>query len=262
MATRRPYSGGSEYTFQTKPGSGGIPVFGHPMPNHAMVAPRPDTGYDVKATRLNARRRDTAIKKANAQLHDGEWYVNFFVDEISIDISLSGSTGQGQFTRDFYAHNMTMPSFLVKGQCLNQEDYGTLCEFIHQAQNKGVYNSTLTQLLVSGGGFKIVYPRMKGTHKGIIAQGYVDAMPRKHERFEYAPEFTMPFVVVDLLHGPYKDYTASNNTQEAWSKIISDMVGTAINPIPEEQKKAAEIEASNTVERAINPIGESLRGLF
>lgn len=226
-----PYTGGSPYTFNPTEG-GNIPVYGIPLPHHAGVAPRPDTGYDVNAVKINQKRREAAEGAFNARLHDGTWYVDFYVTQIGIGISLAGSTAQSRFTRDFYPHNMVMPSFVVEGVCLNQEDYGVLVEFVHQAQQKGVYDGTLLQLDVTGNGFKVAHPIMRGSHKPIHAQGFVRNMPRKHERFVYAPTFNFSFIVSTMFEGIYQESTASNPEQESWAQILAGLV--ARTPINEE----------------------------
>lgn len=226
-----PYTGGSPYSYNTG-ATGNIPVYGVPLPNHAGVSFRPDTGYDVKAVKINQTRRETAEGRFNGRLHDGTWYVDFFVTKISIDVGLAGSTGQSRFTRDFYPHNMVMPSFAVEGQCMDQNDYGTLVEFVHQAQQKGVYDGTLLQLDVAGNGLSVRRPIMKGSHKPIHAQGFIRNMPRKHERFVYAPTFNFSFVVSTMFEGIYKESTASSPEQESWAQILSGLV--ARTPINEE----------------------------
>lgn len=231
-----PYIGGSPYTFNPSEG-GGIPVYGIPLPHHAGVAPRPDTGYDVKATQISQQRRENAEGAFNGRLHDGTWYVDFYITKINIGIALAGSTAQSRFTRDFYPHNMVMPSFNVEGQCLNQEDYGTLVEFVHQAQQKSVYDCTLLQLDVTGIGFKVSRPIMRGRHEPISAQGFINAMPRKHEKFVYAPKFNFSFVVSTMFKGIYEESTASDPEQESWAQILAGIV--ASTPINEEGIKEA-----------------------
>lgn len=227
-----PYIGGSPYVFEDS-GSAGIPVFGTPLPNHAGIAPKTDTGWDVTAPKLTDARRKTALNKTNGKLHDGTWFVDLFISDVKVGIALSGSTGQSRFTRDFYPHNMVMPSFVVVGQCLDQNDYGTLCEFVHQAQQKGVYDGNLLQLEVAGGGLRADRPIMKGIHKPIHAQGFINAMPRKHERFVYAPTFTFPFVVSTLFEGVYQESTAGDTEEESWAAILSQIV--ASSPVTETQ---------------------------
>lgn len=229
-----PYRGGSPYTFNPTE-AGNIPIFGIPLPHHAGVAPRPDTGYDTNAVKISKRRRDAAEGRFNARLHDGTWYVDFFVNKLGIDVGLAGSTAQSRFTRDFYPHNMVMPSFVVEGQCLDQNDYGTLVEFVHQAQQKGVYNSSLLQLDVAGNGLKVSRPIMRGRHKPVHAQGFIRNMKRKHERFVYAPKFTFSFIVSTMFSGIYQESTAPNLQQESWAQILAGLV--ARTPLNEEGKE-------------------------
>lgn len=125
------------------------------------IAARPiapaSSGYDVQATRMVASRRLQAKAAANMILTDGvdpasSFQFSSFVHDISIDTSLSGSNAQAQLVRDFYPRNFVQPTITIMGQSLDQEDYGLLCEFIHNCQIKAVQNGStnLTQVMIMG----------------------------------------------------------------------------------------------------------------
>lgn len=223
----------------------------------AGVSPPSDKGYDTVASRLSNNpsgangkgRRDTALSRCNAKLSDGTFFIDFFCTEVTINIGLAGSVGQGRQVRDFYPHNMVMPSYNISGICIDQDHYGTLCEFVHQAQQKGVYDGTQTQFQLNAGlslydirkiigditpGYNpssTIQNQTRGYHKPILALGFVSAMPRSHQRFVYAPTFTFSFVVSSQSKGIYEEDPGVATEQASWASILSTIVNDpTINP--------------------------------
>jgi hypothetical protein len=207
----------------------------------AGVVPETEQAYDIRATRISEGRRIAAFSRANAVLCDGVSKVLFFVSEMSLDIGISGITSQGRYTRDFYAHNIVLPSLKVKAQCLDQGDYSVLAEFIHQAQKKAVGNAAnnTTQLEINGGGVKVNRPIMKGPHKRTCAQGFVPRIERKYKQGEYAPIFSFNFTVAQSFAGIYEDVAASvfENEQESWISILEGLT-TPYQPTYKKQETA------------------------
>jgi hypothetical protein len=206
---------------------------------HAPYSQPFTTGYDIKAsTPVSSRLPYQAA--TNAVISDGQFQLSIFVMNVSIDIALSGSTAQARWTRDFYPHNFTQPNFTITGQSLNQGDYGKLCEFIHQAQQKAVFDGYkhLTQIKVRGGSdprgngvMKVydgnrtaapavidatgTYPNqiIKGTHKSIVAKGFITTISRQHQTGVVAPEWSFDFTVANMIEGPYQDDTTYSIVQ-------------------------------------------------
>jgi hypothetical protein len=192
----------------------------------SVVSPATDTGYDIRATRLGDARRTAALSRANGALSNSREKVLFFVNEIKIDLGISGSTGQGRRTRDFYPHNIIMPSYVVEGHCLDQQDYGTLVEFVHKLQQEAVGNvraGNLTQLDVLKGGIKTRRPIMRGVRKPICAQGFVEEIGRTYKAGTYAPTFTFNVVVAFEFTGLYRQIGGYEPTQESWWEILQGM---------------------------------------
>jgi hypothetical protein len=114
-------------------------------------------GYDAIAGGLNARRKALAMSHSNAYLLDGNkgLQIPMFVSSTNIDTSLAGSTAQSQLVQDFYPRNFVQPVINVAGWSLDQEDYGTLCEFVHTCQFNALsaaqlWTTSMTQLIVMG----------------------------------------------------------------------------------------------------------------
>jgi len=205
------------------------------------VAPETEQAYDIRATRISKDRRIAAFSRANAILCDGTSKVEFFVQEITLGVGISGTTSQARYTRDFYAHNIMLPSLTVKAQCLDQGDYGVLTEFIHQAQKKAVGNAAnnITQLEVKGGGIKVNRPIMKGPHKRTCVQGFVLRIERKYKKGEYAPIFSFNFSIAQSFAGIYEGVAASvyENQQTSWVSVLEGLT-TPYQPTYSKQETA------------------------
>lgn len=203
-------------------------------------------GYDSVVGRLNPTKRAQALQAANATFCDGQYYFPLFISNVAIDFGISGSTAQAQLTRDFYPHHMTLPGFQLTGQCYDQTSYGMLCEFVHNAQRQAFgqranTNAPVIQLYVAGG----VYPNAQGTlqppqttlgvtyngttnynqsvkgqHKPILCLGYIMTIPREHTTGEYAPIWTVSFMVSDMLAGPYQDNLGTTVQQSNWLALL------------------------------------------
>lgn len=208
--------------------------------SEAGVVPETQQAYDIRATRISDDRRTAAFERANAVFCDGEHKVEFFVSEMVLDLGLAGNTSQGRYTRDFYAHNIILPSFKVKAQCLDQGDYGVLVEFVHQAQVRAVKNAAnnTTQLEVKGGGFpgNARHPIMRGPHKRTCIQGFVPRIERRYKTGEYAPIFEFSFTVAQSFEGLYEDVKASvyENEQASWISILQGLT-TPFQPVFQEE---------------------------
>jgi hypothetical protein len=239
------YIGGTPYTSNTVTWAG----------TNGKTKVTTNKGYDVEYT-ISPKRKEAAKKHTNGQLHDGTYFVNFFVTDVEEDIALAGTTAQSQYKMDFYAKNFVQPSFVITGVCLDQEDYGVLAEFIHQAQHKSLFDqsyaseSYLTQLLVKGD----VWPTgksnpndhnkrwqpihvnkngqqtTKGPHMPTIAKGHIASIPRIHEKFVYAPTFSFSFVVDQMIAGIYTEDVSIPWSQQSWSQIMGSQLGADKSP--------------------------------
>lgn len=207
----------------------------------AGVVPETEQAYDIRAVRISDARRKAAFGRANGVLSDGETKVEFFIFELGIGLGQAGTTSQGRYTRDFYAHNIILPSLKVRAQCLDQGDYGTLVEFVHQAQKKAVGNgaNNTTQLEAKGGGIEVKNAIMKGPHKRTCAQGFIPRIERKHKQGEYAPIFEFGFTVAQSFEGLYEDISASvyENEQNSWASILEGLT-TPYQPTYKKQETA------------------------
>lgn len=246
------YTGQSPYIFDPN-AAGDIPHHHKADPNHAGVAPPIDTGYDVDAIRMGAARRNPAMQRANGSLRDDNWFVKFFVNEIAVDIGLAGSTGQGKYTRDFYPRNIAIPSLNLVCQSLDQLEYGTVVEFVHQAQQKAVAKGTLLQLEVNKGGIDTRRPIMKGGHLPIVCQGYIKSMPRQYKAGEYAPLYSFSFVISQMFVGIYdKEVNSYETEQKDWIQIIAGLQAASPNTISPQKIAKDVVKGVNEVAEKVD----------
>ena len=150
-------------------------------------------GWDVEKPARNA-----GAFYANATLSNSSGDVDLFVHDASTDFSLAGSTAQSSKTRSFFPRNFTQQAFRIMGQCVNQEDFGNLAEFVHQSQRDIVNSGDPVRLRISSKPKMVNLPsggKTKGEHTGLSLEGYVNNFARAHKRFEYSPEYQFDFVV-------------------------------------------------------------------
>jgi hypothetical protein len=217
-------------------------------------------GYDIAAVKLHEKRRSEAMGHVNGRLHDGTNYVKFFCSETNLTIGLAGKTAQSHLVRDYYVHNIQIPPLTVKCEALNQEDYGNTVEFIRKSQLNGVRNNQLLQLRIMGSNLDFhrpnAKPMIRGGHQPIMAQGYVKSVPRKHERFVYAPKFEFEFIIVKLEEGIYKDKL--NNVP--YVKNMTEILAGLVQPTSPLQKVVPKVEEA--VSETIHDTIEGLNRLF
>lgn len=221
--------------------------------NAAPFSQSSNVGYDVVAARFPEKRRLNDFTSSstgrgggeNATINDGDYQWPMYVHDVSIDFALNGTRAQARTTRDFYPHNFTQPGFVVQGQALDQQDYGSLCEFMHQAQHKALSGGNLIQLWVKGYGIDggrtshagvtkngTFYPNqiVRGSHQTLLCQGYVGSMPRQHQKFTPAPVYTFTFIVANMIQGPYQEDIVQVQKQATWIDVLKQ--GSNITSTP------------------------------
>lgn len=140
-------------------------------------------GYDVAATSSRIPRGQNATLSFQNQSDLGLW-----VYEVNTQFAMSGTMGQSPRTRSYFPHNMVQPSVNLMCQFPNLKLYGDAAEWLR-------YTQINLQGLIS---LKVI-PRetgVKGLSDPIDAKGYVTDVRRTHQRFVYAPEMTLNFVIL------------------------------------------------------------------
>lgn len=187
------------------------------------IFPTTGEGWDVEKPKISQGRREAALGAANGILSGFGHRVRFFVNKVETSIGIGGTYGQGRRVRDFYPQSLIMPTYQITGQTLDQNDYGLLCEFVHESHQSAMGHGEPIQLDILSGGFiryrsekQEAHRYMKGVHKPISASGFVESMPRKHQQGEYAPIFTFGFAVVESYVGIFKGVTYLEGPQKTF----------------------------------------------
>lgn len=105
-----------------------------------------DRGYAVKFPTS-----DPKANNANGKLTDQlgrEIY--FWIEEMSAQIQMNGSTGQSQSVRQFFPRNMTQPSFTIVGRMPDSYKYNVLAAFVRESQWLSKGGRTLKQQVLDG----------------------------------------------------------------------------------------------------------------
>ncbi len=132
--------------------------------------------------------------------------IYLFVDSIESGYNLAGVTGQAHTSRSFYPHSLSQDSLIIKGQMTNQFEYDKLVEFV-QNHHPFILKNT-TELITKGDQFdpvqvrKVVFrlfPREGNTYHHLVPvtlDVVIERMDAGHERFMFAPAFTLTCKVV------------------------------------------------------------------
>lgn len=191
----------------------------------SSIHPRGNSGWDTTKVRISDERREQALARANGILSNKAHRVRFFVTDLEIDIGLSGQTGQGRRTRDFYPHNIVMPVYKVTGICLDQQDYSTLVEFIHEAQHQAIGNGELLELDILAGGFSRSAKTMRGVRKPVSGFGIAERIERTHTQFVYAPTFQFNWANFQSVAGIYTGLSYRDKAQKSFLEIVKEQEG-------------------------------------
>lgn len=135
---------------------------------------------------------------ANGLLRDSKGRsVGLWINDISADFSMVGSTAQSKRKRSFYPHNFAQPMLVIAGQTPNQYQHARLAEFIRKSQLEATLSdlNVLQLTVLAGGDAKARTTR--GRHIGIDVKGYIDRGTRTAEVGVQAPPFSFNFIITE-----------------------------------------------------------------
>lgn len=158
---------------------------------------RIDKGYRVKAPDLKPDSNGDSRNKANAYLQNrsGE-RVWMWVNGVTSDFAMAGTTAQSKKRRSFFPHNFTQPVMTISCQNPNQFQAARLAEFIRLEHKKCILNEQhFLTLAILAGGEATKKPIVKGHHDRIVVDGYVQEIQRGSERFINAPDTQFTFII-------------------------------------------------------------------
>lgn len=148
-------------------------------------------GYDASA------RRDQDPRGDNGSLTFGGVSKKLWVNEVQTGFGLAGRGVNSYRTRSFFAKNFQQVSLVVSCEFPDQQRYAEVIEFIRHAQ-VGFGSSTRLEILNRYKG-PDVHQNQKGPSQSIVAEGYVKAVTRSHERFVQAPRLSFEFTVERMI---------------------------------------------------------------
>jgi len=188
---------------------------------------RPDTGWQVTTPDRDPAKNDTWNMMISDPLNQK---VYLWVHEINIDFSMSGSVGQSRYRRQFFPKSFNQPVMNVKGQCANQYQYNVLSSFMRESHYQSLKNSgsPTVQILLKGAGKrgKNKQRSIKGGHKGLIFQGYLNNFDAGAMKFNYAPEFSFDVILATSVLtgdiGIYSDVSNTGSQTVGWMSMFKE----------------------------------------
>lgn len=202
--------------------------------------PKVNTGYAVNLPNVDpnqSSRWSARLIKPNNK------YLNLWVEDASIDFSISGRTGQSRWKREFFPHSFNQPTLKLAGFMPNQREYNKLAAFVREshsealnidksgtaALNPSERNSkkekafpTVT-LLMRPNYYQKRNPRnTKGGHRGMKLEGYIKSIKAGGKKFDFAPRFELNFIIAqsDPKIGIYGDNLVGGSELADWMEVF------------------------------------------
>lgn len=166
-----------------------------------------DRGHAVNIphTRANEKRHTAWLEDTSSK--NG---IYLWIHQIESSFEIGGGFAQSANKADWHPRNFVQPRFKVTGQTASQFEYARISEFIRVAQNKAIRDHgkpALLRLKMHGGG---VTRHVKRTNYDLF--GYVEAISRRHERFNFGPDFSFEFIVAYAHQGLFTQGAAKHTT--------------------------------------------------
>jgi hypothetical protein len=219
---------------------------------------RSDKGYAVSTPNISP---DNKGENWNvALLSPFGAYMKLWVNEIKIDFSLSGTTGQSRYRRQFFPRAFNQPRMIVSGSMPNQKEYNRLASFVRECHfaavtgtqdfyankegqsdkaRKGASVSAQTiSLLVKDSGPSVVKSaplHTKGGHLPLKVEGYITNIRAGATKFNFAPDFEFEFIPAYSVMkadkiGIYEDIEDDGSHVSSWMDIYKVIGPQQRNP--------------------------------
>ena len=203
---------------------------------------RPDTGYQVTTPDkdpMDSTTWNMVLTKPNKE----SFYL--WVEEIGIDFSMSGSYGQSRYRNQFFPKSFNQPTLNVKGRAPNQYQYNLFANFIREAHYEALkYSSTpsapgrtygagnhpLPTVRVALKDAGKISPKnqsnVKGGHRGLIFEGYLQSVAAGAVRHEFIPSFEFNVVLASSVMtgniGIYEDTLSTGSAIYDWMTLFKN----------------------------------------
>jgi len=248
---------------------------------------RIDQGYAVRLPRTNPARHSGNAVFVN-QLGEK---ITFYVEEISVDFAMSGSTAQSRKLRQFFPHSIVQPSVRVTGIAPNSYEYNRLAAFVRLSHRYTLMGRSLRTMhvpfrnVLDANGETYAIPtiqfalsnatnivtvsqgrNVKGRHKPWRLEGYVKSMKAGAERFQQAPAFQFDFVVAESLQGPnlgiWNDHAVLGSQIASWAQIFRKRGENGFIRNPNLDISGIVDDVIDGVEGIIDDIGDNIDDLL
>lgn len=198
-------------------------------------------------------RRTVNGRKGNAYFqHQSGKELHLWLTDITAGFQIGGSFAQSARIRDFFPRNFMQPAFTLVGTATNQEEYGNIAEFARSTQLTSLHDNTTAQLIklfIDPGTNPPGQPERH--YRGYQLEGYITSVDRRHERFIYAPQYTIQFVVSTGDFGAKRDMVRA---LAPWSEIFQKGAQFQQNPDEDTARPTPKAKTSDRFGVTNNPL--------
>src|SRR5581483_4672021 len=185
------------------------------------------------------------VAPRNAYLNfnrDGDQQFHFlWVNEISQDLNLGGSTSQSRLQQQFYPRSHVPGDLIIMGQCESQTEYQTLSRFLrghHRVLMNTPAEVSFSRNNLDSAGYQRLLKFFMPS-EGLLVRGFASTFSiQKRGVFDPAPEFQIAFTIIydlnatDIMisHQIKKYYDPYIDKQDLYEPPDPDTRDTNDNP--------------------------------
>lgn len=170
--------------------------------------------------------------------------IYFWIEDMSVTVNINGSTGQSRSVRQFFPHNMSQPSFIIKGRHADSYRRNLFAIFVRESQYNALSSRRWSQSDANFSPLITLYVRgrtsddddrgeanpgsntsRKGRGHMWKAEGYIKNIQAGAKRFDPGPEFEFEFLVAHMNVAPgfmedgtWKPYSLVETFMETFAK--------------------------------------------
>lgn len=250
-----------------------------------QAGPRVDTGYAVNLPDIDLNKVSNWTVRL---IKTNNKYLNLWIEEMSIDFSMSGTTGQSRWKREFFPHSFNQPILKMTGFMPNQREYNKLAAFVRESHSEAlnVNRNLQPQSNISEKSnifFKhyadhsdtplptvtlIMNPRynqgrqrnQKGGRRGMRMEGYIKSIAAGGTKFNFAPKFELNFVIAqsDGSTGIFGNDLSSGSKIVDWMTLFREHNFGAKNGVQIRNRIFAE-DTAKIINDSLSSLQESVR---
>ena len=187
--------------------------------------------------------------------------LKLWIEDMVLNFSMSGTSGQSRYRRQFYPKAFNQPTMVVKGKMPNQYEYNRLAGFVRESHfdalnqtNRKTFadgtqaqfdKKTLTLYIKNAGDNTPPKRNLKGGHLVMAFEGYIKNIQAGAKKFQFAPDFQFEFVIAGSKDtgaiGIYKDDIVQGSKIMSWMDVFKQnhFSGSATQPEDPNKPKPA-----------------------